>query len=263
MPLVTLLTDFGLRDGYVAQMKGVILRRCPKCQIVDLSHLVERHNIAEGAFLLESSVPYFPKKSIHIAVIDPGVGSRRLPIIVGSKSAILVGPDNGVLSLAAAKLGVSRAYRIDQSMLGIEDASSTFHGRDIFAVAAAELANGRPPRSVGKSLRSIEQLKFPGPKVSNNTVRCAVLHIDTFGNVITNVRNDFPVQFLSPSRLLRVLANGKSLKAKSVKTYSSVGIGELAVLKGSQGYLEVFAREQSVSELLGLRASDELVIVAR
>ena len=144
MPLVTLLTDFGLSDVYVAQMKGVILRRCPKCQIVDLSHSVERHNIAEGAFLLESSVPYFPKKSIHIAVIDPGVGGRRLPIIVGSKSAILVGPDNGILSLAAAKLGVSRAYRIDQSMLGIEDVSSTFHGRDIFAVVAAELANGRP-----------------------------------------------------------------------------------------------------------------------
>ncbi len=255
MPLVTLLTDYGLSDGYVAQMKGVILRRCPKCQIVDLSHLVERHNIAEGAFLLESSVPYFPKKSIHIAVIDPEVGSRRLPIIVGSKSAILVGPDNGVLSLAAGKLGASRAYRIDQSMLGING--------DIFAVAAAELANGRPPRSVGRSLRSIEQLKFPGPKVSNNKVRCAVLHIDTFGNVITNVRNDFPVQFLSPSRLLRVLANGKSLKAKSVKTYSNVGIGELAVLKGSQGYLEVFAREESASELLGLGASDELVIVAR
>src|SRR5437867_1347842 len=262
MPLVTLLTDFGLRDGYVAQMKGVILRRCPKCQIVDLSHSVGRHNITEGAFLLESSVPYFPKKSIHIAVIDPGVGSRRLPIIVVSKSAILIGPDNGVLSLAADKLGINRAYRIDQSMLGINDVSSTFQGRDIFAVAAAELANGRPPRSVGKSLRVIEQLKLRGPKVSKNTVRCVVLHIDTFGNIITNVRNDFSLPFLSPGRVLRVLANGKSLKAKSVNTYSNVGIGELDVIKGSQGYLEVFA-EQSASELLlGLGASDELVVVA-
>ena len=95
MPLVTLLTDFGLSDGYVAQMKGVILRRCPKCQIVDLSHLVGRHNIAEGAFVLGSSVPYFPRESIHVAIIDPGVGTRRLPIFVVSKSAILVGPDNG------------------------------------------------------------------------------------------------------------------------------------------------------------------------
>ena len=263
MPLVTLLTDFGLRDGYVAQMKGVILRRCPKCQIVDLSHLVGRHNIAEGAFLLESSVPYFPKKSIHVAVIDPGVGSRRLPIIVVSKSAILVGPDNGVLGLAADKLGVNRAYRIDESMLGIEDASSTFHGRDIFAVAAAELANGRPPRSVGKSIRTIEQLKLLEPKVSKNMARCIVLHIDTFGNVITNVRNDFFLPLLSPGRMLRVRANGKSFKAKSVKTYSNVGIGELALLRGSQGYLEVFARENSASELLGLGASDELVIGAR
>ena len=262
MPLVTLLTDFGLRDGYVAQMKGVILRRCPKCQIVDLSHSVGRHNIAEGAFLLESSVLYFPKKSIHVAIIDPGVGSERLPIFVVSKSAILVGSDNGVLSLAADKLGDNRAYRIDQSMLRINDVSSTFHGRDIFAVAAAELANGRPPKSVGKSLRVTEQLKLRGPKVSKNTVRCVVLHIDTFGNIITNVRNDFSLPFLSPGRVLRVLANGKSLKAKSVNTYSNVGIGELAVLKGSQGYLEVFAREQSASELLGLGASDELVVVA-
>ncbi len=263
MPLVTLLTDFGLSDGYVAQMKGVILRRCPKCQIVDLSHLVGRHNIAEGAFLLESSVPYFPKKSIHIAIIDPGVGSKRLPIFVVSKSAILVGPDNGVLSLAADKLGASRAYRIDQSRLGIEDVSSTFHGRDIFAVAAAELANGRPPESVGKSLRTIEQLKLREPRVSKNIVRCMVLHIDAFGNVITNVRNGLSLPFLSLDRMLRVRANSKSLKAKSVKTYSDVGVGELAVVKGSQGYLEVFAREHSASELLGLGASDELVIGAR
>ncbi len=111
----------------------------------------------------------FPKKSIHVAVIDPGVGSERLPILVVSKSAILVGPDNGVLSLAADKLGVNRAYRIDQSMLGIEDVSSTFHGRDIFAVAAAELANGRPPASVGKRLRTIEQLRLREPKVSKNS----------------------------------------------------------------------------------------------
>ncbi len=105
-------------------------------------------------------------------------------------------------------------------------------------------------------------MKFPGPKVSNNTVRCVVLHIDTFGNGITNVRNDFSLSFLSPGRMLRVRANGKSFKAKSVKTYSNVGVGELAVLKGSQGYLEVFAREHSASELLGLGVSDELVISA-
>jgi S-adenosyl-L-methionine hydrolase (adenosine-forming) len=263
MQIVTLLTDFGLRDGYVGQMKGVILRRCPSCQIVDVSHMVGRHNVAEGAFLLESSVPYFPRKSIHVAVIDPGVGSRRLPIFVVCKSAILVGPDNGVLSLAANRLGVNRAYAIDQSMLGIEDVSSTFHGRDIFAVAAAELAKGRPLRSVGKSLKTIEQLRFRGPKVSKNIVRCTVLHIDAFGNVITNVRNDFSLPWLSSGRVLRVRASGKSLIAKSVKTYSDVGEGELALLKGSQGYLEVFARERSASEILGLGASDELVIGAR
>jgi S-adenosyl-L-methionine hydrolase (adenosine-forming) len=263
MQIVTLLTDFGLRDGYVAQMKGVILRRCPSCQIVDISHMVGRHNIAEGAFLLESSLPYFPRNSIHVAIIDPGVGSRRLPILIVSKSGIIVGPDNGVLSLAADKLGVIRAYRIDQSMLEVEAVSSTFHGRDIFAVAAAELANGRPPRSIGKSLKTIERLKLPEPKVSKNMVRCSVLHVDTFGNVITNVRNDFFLPWLSPGGMLRVRANGKSLKAKSVETYSSVGVGELAVLKGSQGYLEVSARERSASELLGLGASDELVIGVR
>src|SRR6058998_1120092 len=101
MAILSLLTDFGLRDSYVAQMKGVILQHCPGCQIVDISHSVQRHNIFEGAFILEAAVPYFPRGTIHLAVVDPGVGTRRLPIVVECKSATLVGPDNGLLDWAA------------------------------------------------------------------------------------------------------------------------------------------------------------------
>lgn len=243
-------------------MKGVILKRCPRCRIVDLSHLVQRHNIVEGAFLLESSVLFFPRGTIHVGVVDPGVGSRRLPIIVACRSGVLVGPDNGLLSLAADRLGFECAYRIRESKVKDDYVSSTFHGRDVFAVVAAELARGVSPRIVGTSLKSIQRLRLERPKVSKDRIRCVVLHVDIFGNIITNVRSSLDLEWLSPGRELHIEARGRSLKAKFARTYSEVGVGKLSVLRGSQGYLEIAARERSALESLGVVASEGLVIVA-
>ncbi len=259
LPLVTLLTDFGLRDCYVAQMKGVVLKHCPSCQIVDLSHMVQRHNIAEGAFLLGASVSHFPAGTIHVAVVDPGVGGKRFPIIVVCRGAVLVGPDNGLVTMAAAKLGIRQTYRIRESRLDSGGTSPTFHGRDIFAAAAGMLATGISPESLGTQLKSIVQLKLSEPESSRGQLRCIVLHVDAFGNIITNARNSLKTWF-TPGRRLSVYTKGRSMGATWSVTYGDVRPGELAVLRGSQGYLELAVREGNAGELLGVESRDELVI---
>ena len=257
MPLVTLLTDFGLRDCYVAQMKAVALKHCPGCQIVDLTHMVQRHNITEGAFLLGASVPYFPAGTIHLAVVDPGVGGGRLSIIIVGRRAVLIGPDNGVLTTAAERLGSGQAYRINESRLDAGDVSPTFQGRDIFAAAAGFVAAGIRPESLGTPLSHIVRLTLPEPERSKRRLRCTVLHVDAFGNVITNVKNRVKTWF-TPGRRLSVDAKGKSLRARWSLTYGDVRPGELVVLRGSQGYLELAVREGSASQLLGVESRDEL-----
>ena len=141
MSLITLLSDFGLTDPYVAEMKGVILTANPDQKIVDVSHGIERHNIAMGSFVLETALPYFPNGSIHVTVVDPGVGTERFPLVVLCERGILVGPDNGLLVRAAERLGFNAAYQIDSHRFEGEKVSSTFHGRDVFAKTAANLAN--------------------------------------------------------------------------------------------------------------------------
>lgn len=262
MPLVTLLTDFGLEDNYVAQMKGVILQHSPDCQIVDISHQVQRHNIVQGAFLLETAVPYFSVRAIHVAVVDPGVGSPRLPIIVKCKSAFLVGPDNGLLELASRRLRFEAAYKIDGAQLEIEKASPTFHGRDIFAKTAALLAKGRSLNSLGSALSSIVSLSLPKPSVSGKKLLCTVLHLDSFGNIVLNATNAFFGARFRPGERLTVESTSGRWEARFATTYSDVGQGELAVLQGSQGYIELAAREDSAGKLTGSKVLDELRIVA-
>ncbi len=261
MPIVTLLTDFGLKDSYVAQMKGVILEECPGCPIVDATHEVERHNILAGSFLLETAVSYFPSGTIHVGVVDPGVGSVRLPIVVECGGSVLVGPDNGLLSRAADKLGLQAAYQIEKKKFFRRDLSSTFHGRDIFAKTAGMIAAGQSPASVGPRIRRLVRLGLPGPKLVRGVLRCNVLHVDGFGNVITNLPNDrrSGVAFRKGQRV-SVVSEYRTCDGRFVDAYYQVNRGEIAVLKGSQGYVEVAAREASASELLAVRPSEKLEV---
>src|SRR5712664_1496750 len=153
MRVVALLSDFGLRDGYVAQMKGTILDLCPSAVITDISHDVQRHNIPMGSFILETTAPYFPKDTIHVAVVDPGVGSARNAIVVECESALFVGPDNGLMARASENLGVKSIHKIRAEEFQRKDVSSTFHGRDVFAYAAGMIASGRR-RSRTQSLQT-------------------------------------------------------------------------------------------------------------
>ncbi|TMI16913.1 SAM-dependent chlorinase/fluorinase, partial [Candidatus Bathyarchaeota archaeon] len=187
MRVVTLLSDFGLRDGYVAQMKGTILDLCPSAVITDVSHDVERHNISMGSFILETTAPFFPKDTIHVAVVDPGVGSDRRAIVIECEKASFVGPDNGLMARASEKLGLKAIYEIREEAFQRKLVSSTFHGRDIFAYTAGLLASGRRPKEVGPRVSRLETLDLSPPTLLGKRLDCHVLHVDVFGNVVTDV----------------------------------------------------------------------------
>lgn len=186
-PIVSLLSDFGLRDAYVAEMKAVILTICPQAQIVDVSHQVAKFDVRMGAFVLASTVTYFPKGTVHIAVVDPGVGTERRPIVVKTKRSLFVGPDNGLLVLAAEREGIKHVYAINDVDFMLERVSGTFHGRDVFAPVAARLAMGCSPAEVGPEISDYVVPEYAKPAVKGRTLTGQVLHVDDFGNVITNI----------------------------------------------------------------------------
>ncbi len=259
MTLITLLTDFGLKDPYVAQMKGVILDIHPQVQLVDISHAVERHNVAMGSFMLETTVPFFPDDTVHVAVVDPGVGSKRLPIVVVCDRSVLVGPDNGLLARASEKLGFRAAYQIQNEQFKREVVSSTFHGRDIFAHTAGKIAAGYNPKEVGPKVSEIVELEIPRIERSRSGVTCCVLHVDAFGNIITNVEDEDLAQIrISQAQSVKILTTRGEHNGLLVKSYSDIERGQLGVLRGSQGYLEIASREANAALGLRLKSLDRL-----
>jgi len=187
-PIVTLTTDFGTRDAFVGIMKGVILGIAPHARLVDLTHEVPPQNVLAGAHALWSSAKWFPSGTIHVAVVDPGVGTRRRALLIETRDAWFVGPDNGLLSLAAPARAVRRILDISRSRARLRPVSSSFHGRDVFAPVAAALAAGADPRTLGRSVRSMERLRPPVARRRARTILGEVLWTDGFGNLITNVR---------------------------------------------------------------------------
>lgn len=260
MAIVTLLSDFGLIDGYVAQVKAMIRRHAPKIEVIDISHQIERHNVWTASFVLSTTVSFFPKGTIHMAVVDPGVGSGRNPIVLDCINGVLVGPDNGLLTVAGKTLGFRAAYHITRAFVG-QTPSATFHGRDLFAIAAAKIAGGSKPQDVGPRLRSVVRLDFPKPVLSKLGVRCVVLHVDVFGNVVLNLtRKDVEQMAFIPKAELILEQGNHQRRLVLVKSYSQLGKDEFGLLEGSQGYWEIVCREDSASVLLGLKPRDSLVI---
>jgi len=259
MRVVTLLSDFGLGDGYVAQMKGTILDLCPNAVITDISHDVERHNIPMGSFILETTVPYFSKGTIHGAVVDPGVGSNRKAIVVECKTAVLVGPDNGLMARASQKLGLMNAYEIRKEKFRRKPLSTTFHGRDIFAYVAGRLASGQRPEEVGPRISELEKLPISPPRLLGKKLVCQVLHVDAFGNVITDADEKLvrriPMEF---GERVDIWLGKRKFQAQYARSYHEVGKGAIAVLLGSQGFLEIAIREDSAKNKLDVKALDKL-----
>jgi len=186
-PIITFTTDFGTRDPFVGIMKGVILGAAPAARLVDLTHEVPPQNVVAGAYALASAAPWFPARTIHVAVVDPGVGTRRRALLIETADAWFVGPDNGVLSLAVPARAIRRIFDVSRSRVRLRPTSRTFHGRDVFAPVAAALAAGEDPATLGTSIRTIERLRPPAARRRSGRVFGQVLWADRYGNLTTNV----------------------------------------------------------------------------
>ena len=258
--MITLTTDFGLKDPYVAEMKAAILSIRPNTVIVDIAHEIEKFNIRMGAYVLASAVPYFPKGSIHVAVVDPGVGTRRRPIVIETKQNFFVGPDNGLLVLAAGKQGIMRIHELTNPRFMLPKVSHTFHGRDIFAPAAAHLMNGVKPEEFGPEIRKVVQPEFASVTRRNGAFVGEVLHVDVFGNIITNINEKEMAQSHVKATVSVDLA-GYKLKLKLCQAYGETKPHTPLALIGSHGFLEISINQGNAAEKFKTKPGDKIKLL--
>ena len=244
-PILTLTTDFGLSDHFVGTMKGVILGICPQAQIVDICHEVPPFEIGEGAYILAQAYRYFPKKTVHVAVVDPGVGTARRPVLMEAAGQYFVAPDNGVLSMVLAREAGAKFRLISNAKYFLPKVSTTFHGRDIFAPAAAHLAAGVPPARLGKRIEDYLKPGFEKPhREGKRTWMGRILKIDRFGNVITNFHID---DFGDLALRSFSFGFGPVTVTSLARNYAERPPGELFAILGSSGYYEVSLSQGSAA----------------
>jgi hypothetical protein len=274
--IITLTTDFGYNDAYVGAVKGAILGINPEANIIDISHSIELQNILQAAFILSAAYRYFPKQTVHMAIVDPGVGSERQGIILKTPSALFVAPDNGILSYIIDDLfpvescsSTEQAQDLKEIIFkkGLEAAaitdprfwrhpvSPTFHGRDIFAPVAAGLSLGISLYEFGEKINSLHVLSIPKPSFDpNGNLVGKVLHIDRFGNLITNIKsNDLPRK--------GVMIEVAGYRIQDVSDYYAQNKGVMAIV-GSSGYLEISLRDGSACDFLGMAVRDEIKVIS-
>lgn len=261
MSIITLTTDFGLADGYVGTMKGVILGIDPTAIIVDISHNIPPQDVQEAAYALYAAYPYFPQGTIHMVIVDPGVGSERRAIALRTPQATFVAPDNGVLSYVVAGEKVEEIVDLTNPRYQLSPVSRTFHGRDIFAPAAAHLARGIPLAELGQPLKEIVTFTLPRPQVSpDGTIVGQVIHVDRFGNLITSIT----ATDLADRPLLRegiIGIKGQSIR-RIANSYTEVTPGRLLALIGSSDHLEIAVSGGSASQTLKAKVGDEVLLKA-
>jgi len=250
-PLITLTTDFGARDPYVAAMKGVLLARCPSARVLDLTHEIAPQDVVEGALFLAAAVPYFPEGTIHLAVIDPGVGGARRGIVARVAGQVVVCPDNGLLGALALTHPLAEVHEIAAPRFMRDEVSATFHGRDVFAPAAARIATGVALADAGPSVADPVLLDLPAPeRMRDGTVVARVIHLDRFGNAITNLAaGAIPAG-------ARVVVRGEPVPL--ARTYGDVAAGAPLAVVGSAGLLEVAVNQGSAAHRFGLARGDEV-----
>ncbi|UCD21703.1 MAG: SAM-dependent chlorinase/fluorinase [Chloroflexota bacterium] len=274
--IITLTTDFGYDDAYVAALKGAILSTNPEANIIDISHSAEPQNILQAAFILSLAYRYFPKQAIHMAVVDPGVGSERRGIILKTPAALFVAPDNGILSYIIDDLFPVEGHSLTEHTHALKEivfktgleavaitdprfwrhpVSATFHGRDIFAPVAAGLSLGISLYEFGEKIKSLHVLSLPKPSCdSDGNLIGLVLHIDHFGTLITNIKsNELPGK--------DVLIEAAGCRIQGISDYYAQNEGVMAI-QGSSGYLEVSLRDGSASDFLGAVAGDEIKVLS-
>lgn len=254
-PLITLTTDFGSRDSYVAQLKAVLFSDGPPdLRVVDLSHELTPFDVQGAAWFVREALPRFPPGTVHLVVIDPGVGSARRPLLACQNDQLLVGPDNGLFGLLFT--GHEQVFAIDPRRLGPREVSRTFHGRDLFAPVAARLAAGARCEDFGAPIRDYQVSIVPEPRLENGALRGHVLHVDRYGNLISNLTRA-QVLSLGPNEGLRFHIAGQEVTSLN-DHYAQVRPGELLALVGSSGLIELSVREGSAAEQLGVARGTEI-----
>lgn len=247
---IALITDFGNSDPYVGVMKGVILKINPQATIVDVTNEVTPFSILEAAFILESSFPHFPEGTIFLAVVDPGVGSTRRAIAGKTANRYIVGPDNGLFTPVYG--GAPDLYRLPVP----PDASPTFHGRDVFAPAAAMLSLGKEPGELGEPVYDPVRLEYPPLRIGDGEIEGLVLHVDRFGNLVTSIKGE-----LVPRVSFRLFVGSRSVGGRLRKYYHEADEGEIFPIMGSSGYLEVSMREGNAAEALSAAVGTPVKLV--
>jgi len=264
MPIVTLLSDFGSQDQYVSEMKATVLTLCPSATLVDISHEIETFNIRMGAFVLSAASRYFPAGTIHVVVVDPGVGGPRRDVLIVSQKAVYIGPDNGILLPAALRDGIKEVYSIENQSFMRTPVSSTFHGRDVFAYAAGKIACGAKLYDVGPRISDLSSSTFAEAAVSHDRIVCEVLVTDSFGNVVTTAgEKDLRVVGFEAGKTIGMRVKSRTYNLNMVKSYSDAAEGAAALLVGSHGFLELAVIKGNAARRFRVRPGDQLIFPKR
>lgn len=256
--MVTLLTDFGLEDEYVGVMKGVLLTINPSVTVVDLCHQIPAGDITQASWLLSWSWRYFPKGTIHLVVVDPGVGSTRRILCLLHEGQTFLAPDNGVLTTVIREAKKPKIYAVTNRRYALGKISHTFHGRDIFAPAAGYLSKGLAPHRLGPPVSSFKRLPLPVPLANRSSLKGQVIGIDRFGNALTNLP-EIQVERLRRKGSLQIRLKGRTLRDVR-SSYSAVGRGSPLAIIGSRGLLEIALNGGSAAQILRLKRGDSVEV---
>ncbi len=259
--VITLLTDFGLRDPYVASMKGVILSINPSAVIVDLSHEVARHDVKAAALLLWASYRFFPEGTIHVVVVDPGVGTARRPLAIKTKRYFFVGPDNGVLMMAALDDGLMEVREITNPSFMLSVVSPTFHGRDVFAPTAAKISlHHNAFKEVGPCVKDPVSLSPPTYSIKDHVAIGEVIHIDIFGNIVTSIPSRVVEELVGYGGKCEIKVGIKRIETKLVKAYAEVKEGETLLVPDSFGLAEIAINKGDAASFYNVKVGDRVEI---
>ena len=257
--IITLTTDYGTNDHLVGTLKGVILKINPEATIVDITHSVAPFDLLDGALSIGSAYAYFPARTIHVVVVDPGVGTERRPLLVTANNQYYVAPDNGVLSMIFEREEDTVVRHITAEHYYLQPVSKTFHGRDIFAPVAAWLSKGWQTASMGEEITDFKKFAMPKPKSADGVVKGIVMRVDAFGNLITNFRvEDLPESALTNGELN--LQVGTQAVSRMVPTFASGNAGEPVAYVGSSGFVEIAVNKGNASRTLSIGRGTAVVL---
>jgi hypothetical protein len=258
-PIITLITDYGARDHLVGALKGVILKINPEVQIVDICHEVMPFDVLDGALTIGQAYRYFPTKAIHVVVVDPGVGSARRPILVSGDQHYFIAPDNGVLSMVYEREAKVTVRHVTADHYFLNPVSNTFHGRDIFAPAAAWLAKNWQLQSFGEEVTDFVRFTLPKPKVAGAQIKGIVLKVDNFGNLVTNLTPEDVPQVVTAGGKFKIIAGSREIETLA-QTYAQGAPGEILAVIGSSGFLEISVNKGHAARTLSLQRGSEVIV---